>query len=127
MKDCRRCAQVHQESIDLAVVVVIAETCTPSDRLHVKHWAGLAGYIDKLAIPQSAKDRMLFRYQVDQPAMEGQDVEDAVISKIVDSGAPTHVLSSHRRDAGRSPDIVELHLPVVVHQAVRSEERRVRK
>src|ERR1019366_10217596 len=80
--------------------------------------AGLAGYIDKLSIPQSAEDRMFFRYQVDQPAMERHDVEDAVIRKVVDASAPTHVLRSHRRDAGRSPDIVELHLPVVVHQPV---------
>src|SRR5664279_734459 len=97
MKNCCWCAQVHQEGIDLAVVVVISETCPARYRLHVKHRAGLAGNIDKLAIPQSAKDRMFFRYQVDQTAMEGHDVEDAVIVEVVDPGAPTHILSGHRR------------------------------
>src|SRR5215467_713912 len=80
-----RCAKIHHECIDLAVVVVVAETGAARNRLYIEDWPGFARDIGKLSIPKSAEERLFLQNQVDQTAVENHDVDETIIVEVVDS------------------------------------------
>ena len=105
--------QVHDEGVDFAVVVVVGEAGAARDRLHVEHRAGVARDIGELAVAQAAKQRLLLRDQVNQAAVENQNVEPAVVVEVVNAAAPTGVLRRGLRDSGAAGRCLRSHsLPV---------------
>ena len=111
-------AQVHHERIHFPVVVVVPKAGPPRRRPLAQHRAGIARHIRELAAPQPAKQRVLLRNQVNQPAVKNQNVREAVVVEVVDARAPAHVLRIGLRDAGLGADIFKAHLARVVQQPV---------
>ena len=60
-------SQVHDEGVDLAVIVVVGEAGATRDGFHVEHRTGFAGDIGELAVSETAKQRLLLRDEVNQP------------------------------------------------------------
>ena len=87
-----RAAQVHDEDVDLAVVVVVGEGGAAAHALHVEEWTRRERHVLELPVPHIAEHRVLLRNHVDQPAVHDEDVVAAVVVEIVRSGAPAHVL-----------------------------------
>src|SRR5581483_258282 len=80
--------QVHDESINSSVVVVIGEARAARDGLHIQHGTCTSRNIDELPISHSAKYRVLLRDEVNQPAVENQDVEQTVVVEVVYAACP---------------------------------------
>ena len=55
-------AQVHDEGIDLAVIVVVGEAGAARDGLDIEYRSGSARYVGELAVSQAAKQRLLLRH-----------------------------------------------------------------
>ena len=72
----------------------------------------------KLAAAQPAKQRVLLRDQVNQPAVKNKNVELAVVVEVVYARAPTRVLRIRLRDAVGCANVLKTHLSRVVQQPV---------
>jgi hypothetical protein len=116
----QRCgrAQVYDEGIYLAVIVVVAKASSARNCLHFKHGSGVAGDVGELVISEAAEQRLLLRDEVNQAAVEDQNVEPAVVVEIVDAAAPTHILCRGLRDAGTGANVFEPIRPGVAHEPV---------
>jgi len=60
-------AEIHLESVDFAVVVVVGETGSARSGAHAQNRAGLARDISKLAAAESAEERVFLRIKWIRP------------------------------------------------------------
>ena len=100
-------AEVHQERVHLAVVVVVGKAGAAGHRALCSDRTGIARNIAETVVAKAPKECVLLRDEVNEAAMEDEDVEQAVIVEVVDAGSPTHVLRVGLRDAVGRADIVE--------------------
>ena len=85
-------AEIDNECIDLAVVAIVGETGSARRGALAHHRTRLARNVGEFPIPQSAKQRVLLRDEVNETAVEDENVEQPVVVEVVNAGAPAHVL-----------------------------------
>ena len=100
-------AEIHQERVDLAVVVVVGKAGAARDCARAQHRTGIARDIFETVVAQAAKERVFLRDEVNETAMEDEDVEQAVVVEVVDAGSPADILRVGLRDAVGRADVVE--------------------
>src|SRR6185503_12183900 len=92
---------------NLAVVVVVCKAGAARYCAYAQHTAGLLRNVFKLATAKTAEERVLLRNEMNQSAVEDQNVRLTIIVEIVDARSPTNVLSVRLRNAVRSADVFE--------------------
>ena len=92
-------AEIHQERVDLAVVVVVGKAGAARRGAHAEHRAGLARNIFEMPFAHAAEQRVLLRDEVNEAAVKDEDVGIAVVVVVVNAGSPAHVLRVGLRDA----------------------------
>ena len=110
-------AKIHQERIHLAVIVVVGKAGAARHSLHSAP-DPLARDIREFTLAESLEKRMLLRNQVNQSAVENQNVRLAIIVEVVNAGSPTHVLRVRLRYARLRAHVVKPAFAGVVQQPV---------
>ena len=67
--------------------------------LTLEHRAGIAGDVGKLAVANAPEEGMFLWDEVNEAAVEDEDVAPAVVVEVVDAGSPADVLRGGLGDA----------------------------
>ena len=92
VQEIGRGAEIHDDAIDAAVVVVVGERGAASDALLLEERPGGSGDVFEFPAAQAVEDRVFLRDEMDEAAMDDEDVVPAVVIEVVHAGAPTDVL-----------------------------------
>ena len=111
-------AQIDEECVDLAVVVVISEARAASHGSVVDHGAGGFRYVGEAAAAEAFEQCVFLRNEMNEAAVEDEEIEDAVVVEVEETGSPTDVLSVGLRNAVARADIFEAQLAAVAQHAI---------
>ena len=67
-------AEVHDESVDFAVVVIVGKAGAASHRALAEHRAGIARNVFEFPVGEPAKQRVLLRDEMNETAVKDEDV-----------------------------------------------------
>ena len=100
-------AEIDEERIDLAIVVVVGKAGAARNGALLSTGPAWRDTSSNLSVAEAAKERVLLRDEMDEAAVEDEDVEEAVVIEVVDAGSPTDVLRIGLRHAVGGADVVE--------------------
>ena len=105
-----RGAQIHQEGVHLAVVVVIGEAAPRPTLFTSKNGPAARDTSSNFPPPRLRKSECSCGTRWIRPPWTMKISSQAVVVEIVGAGAPTDVLRGQLRDAGVLGDVLELQL-----------------